>query len=103
MQPPYYAVIFTSKRKQYTDDYDKTAERMKELSTAQPGFLGITSARNEDGEGITVCYWERLEAIKNWKENAEHQEAQMMGKKEWYESYSLRVAKVEKEYSWETI
>src|SRR5258706_14031766 len=88
MQLPYYAVIFTSKKKQYADDYEQTAERMKELSATQPGFLGITSARNPDGEGVTVCYWDTLESIKNWKANNEHQYAQSMGKKEWYESYS---------------
>ena len=102
-KPPYYAVIFTSKKKQYADDYDQTAERMKELSKDQPGFLGISSARNADGNGITVCYWDSLEAIKNWKANNEHQYAQEMGKKEWYESYSIRIAKVEEEYSMEEL
>jgi heme-degrading monooxygenase HmoA len=99
MQLPYYAVIFTSKEKLDAVGYDETAARMAELTMAQPGFLGIDGARNADGNGITVCYWESLEAIKNWKENNEHQEAQLMGKKEWYESYTVRIAKVEKEYS----
>src|SRR5438045_3675288 len=81
---PYYAVIFTSKRKLYTEEYDTAAERMKELSAQQPGFLGISSARNTDGNGITVCYWESMEAIKNWKANNEHQYAQTMGKSQWY-------------------
>lgn len=72
---------------------------MFELTKEQPGFLGINSARDENGIGITVCYWESLEAIKNWKNHTEHQEAQMMGKKEWYEFYHLRIAKVEHEYS----
>ena len=103
MKPPYYAVIFTSKRKQYTDDYDATASRMNELTTQQPGFLGITSARNPEGIGITVCYWDSIEAIKNWKANTEHQYAQKRGKNEWYESYSVRIAKVEEEYSMEAI
>lgn len=67
MKPPYYAVIFTSKRKSYGDDYEETAERMKELTMQQPGFLGIDSARNADGLGITVCYWDSIEAIKSWK------------------------------------
>ena len=103
MKPPYFAVIFTSKRKLYTDDYDATAERMKELTAQQPGFLGIDSARNADGIGITVCYWDSIDAIKNWKANNEHQYAQSMGKKEWYESYSVRIAKVEMEYSMEEL
>ena len=80
MKPPYYAVIFTSKRKAHTTECEATADRMKELTTEQPGFLGIESARNADGIGITVCYWDSVEAIKNWKANNEHQYAQEMGK-----------------------
>jgi heme-degrading monooxygenase HmoA len=101
MTPPYYAVIFTSKQNPDTEGYDETGARMAELCFEQPGFLGITGARNDDGSGITVCYWESIEAIKNWKANNEHRYAQEMGKKEWYESYSVRIAKVEEEYSME--
>lgn len=103
MKPPYYAVIFTSKHKLYNDEYNETAKRMNELTAKQEGFLGIDSARNEDGSGITVCYWNSIEAIKNWKENTEHQSAQQMGMKEWYESYSVRIAEVTKEYSMEEV
>ena len=103
MTPPYYAVIFTSKHRQYSDEYDTMAKRMNELTAEQQGFLGIDSARNENGFGITVCYWDSIEAIKNWKTNNEHQYAQQMGKKEWYESYSVRIAKVEEEYSMEEL
>ena len=101
MKPPYYAVIFNSKKKEYSEGYEETAERMVELTREQPGFLGITSARNPDGSGITVCYWENMEALKAWKKNVEHKEAQKMGKASWYESYSLRIAKVEEEYHME--
>lgn len=103
MKLPYYAVVFTSKRKAYTDEYEAAADRMKELTAEQPGFLGIDSARNADGIGITVCYWDSIQAIKNWKQNNEHQYVQQMGKKEWYESYSVRIAKVEEEYSMEAV
>ena len=68
MPPPYYAVIFTSQR---TDvdavGYRQTAARMEELARQQPGFLGIESARGDDGAGITVSYWESSEAIAAWK------------------------------------
>ena len=103
MKPPYYAVIFTSKRKQYTDDYEETAERMVDLTMQQPGFLGIDSARNAEGLGITVCYWDSIEAIKNWKAHNEHQYAQRMGKESWYETYSVRIATVNEEYSMEAL
>ena len=69
---------------------------MVELAKQQPGFLGIESARNEIG--ITVSYWKDLESIRQWKQHAEHQLAQKMGKEKWYSHYKTRICKVEREY-----
>ena len=97
MKTPYYAVIFTSKRTNIQQEaYLEMAEKMEQLAKKQVGFLGVESARNEIG--ITVSYWESLEAIKNWKENWEHLEAQNKGKTDWYEWYKVRICKVEREY-----
>ena len=96
--PPYYAVIFTSRRRGAEAGYGSTAERMVELARTMPGFLGIESARGADGLGITVSYWESEEAIAYWKADAEHRVAQERGKTEWYEHYELRVARVERAY-----
>ncbi|MGF2686266.1 antibiotic biosynthesis monooxygenase family protein [Marinobacter sp. DUT-3] len=95
-KPPYYAVIFTSHRTDGDNGYAEMAERMAELAAEQPGFLGMESAR--ENLGITVSYWESLEAIRNWKMNAEHQEAQRIGRQQWYSSFRVRIAKVEREY-----
>ena len=97
-EPPYYAVIFTSLRTEGDRGYGKTAERMIELASQQPGFLGVETARGDDGLGITVSYWTSEEAIANWKANAEHRLAQEAGKKTWYADYRLRIAKVERAY-----
>lgn len=76
---PYYAVIFTSLRSGIDNGYKQTSERMMELAKQQRGFLGADSARGEIR--ITVSYWKDVEAIKNWKENAEHTIAREKGKK----------------------
>lgn len=96
--PPYFAVIFSSQRTEGDGGYGKMAARMMELAAQQPGFLGAESARGIDGFGITVSYWSSTEAISAWKANAEHLAAQAMGKREWYEHYELRIAKVERAY-----
>ena len=75
----------------------KFSERMVELASQQPGFLGAESARNE--VGITVSYWKDLESIRAWKANAEHLEAQRLGHAQWYSAFTTRVAKVERDYS----
>ena len=95
-QPPYYAVIFTSERTEGDQGYADMANRMVELAEQQPGFLGIESAR--DNVGITVSYWQSLEAIKDWKQQSEHQAAQSSGKELWYSHYRIRISKVEREY-----
>ena len=68
------------------------------LASLQPGFLGAESVRDADGVGITVSYWETLDAIRNWKRNEGHLVAQSKGKSDWYQQYRLRICKVEREY-----
>jgi heme-degrading monooxygenase HmoA len=96
--PPYYAVIFTSRRTESDQGYGSMADRMIELAAEQSGFLGVESARGPGGFDITVSYWESTQAIANWKANAEHRIAQETGKQVWYADYQLRVAKVERAY-----
>lgn len=93
---PYYAVIFTSTLTEKSEGYHEMAEKMEALAKKQEGFLGIDSSRNEIG--ITVSYWENLEAIKNWKQHSEHLIAQEKGKNQWYSWYNTRICKVEREY-----
>lgn len=98
-EPPYYAVIFTSILTEEDDGYSETADRMLELAKEQEGFLGVEGARNE--VGITVSYWQNLQAIKSWKENAEHSIVREKGRKEWYKVFKTRIAKVERDYEFE--
>jgi heme-degrading monooxygenase HmoA len=72
---------------------------MVELAKQQPGYLGIESARNEIG--ITVSYWESLDAIKRWKSNVDHQLAQKTGREKWYSQYKVRICRVERDYGFE--
>ena len=98
-KPPYYAVIFSSIRENDDETYNEMAIKMDELAKEQPGFLGFETVR--DILGISVSYWESLESIQKWKMNANHLEAQFKGKTEWYKNYTVRIAKVEREYSFE--
>ncbi|AZN43939.1 antibiotic biosynthesis monooxygenase [Paenibacillus albus] len=97
-EPPYYAVIFTSERTDGDNGYGTMADRMAELAAKQPGFLGVESARDSSGVGITVSYWESLEAIKNWKDNPLHLGAQNKGQTDWYKTYGVRISRVERDF-----
>ncbi len=96
-EPPFYAVIFSSQRSG-TDaaGYEAMARRMVELAADQPGFLGMESARDVQGFGITVSYWRDKEAIESWKHHAEHLQAQQTGRDRWYSSFSLHIARVDR-------
>lgn len=72
MNAHYYAVIFTSLRTEGNQGYAEAAEHMLALAREQPGFLGVESARGEDGLGITVSYWSDEAAILAWKQHPEH-------------------------------
>jgi len=93
---PYYAVIFTSTLTRNNEGYIEMAQKMVDLAKTQSGFLGIESAR--EAVGITVSYWESLEAIKAWKQNSEHLIAQQKGREQWYSWYNTKICKVEHEY-----
>jgi heme-degrading monooxygenase HmoA len=80
--PPYYAVIFSSQRREGDEGYAAMASAMFTLALQQPGCLGAESARGPDGVGITVAYFRDEAAIAAWKAN-----------------YELRVAHVERAYA----
>lgn len=98
-KPPYYAVIFTSLRTAGDNGYAEMAAQMDELAKEQTGYLGIEAARED--LGITVSYWKDLESIRRWHENGAHRTAQMKGYETWYQSFTVRICKVEKEYGFE--
>jgi heme-degrading monooxygenase HmoA len=95
-EPPYFAVIFTSQRNDGDRGYGAMAEKMVELASRQPGFLGVESVRDGDGFGITVSYWRSREDISAWRNHAEHAPAQEAGKRVWYADYELRVCEVQR-------
>ena len=101
-KPPYYAVIFSSRRNgQDEAGYGATAQRMVELVQQQPGFLGVESTRGSDGFGITVAYFDSEASILAWRQDAEHTAAREQGRRDWYDHFELRIAKVERAYGWD--
>jgi heme-degrading monooxygenase HmoA len=99
-QPPYFAVIFTSQRRETDPEgYAAMSRELEARARSQPGFLGIESVRDAAGIGITVSYWSSLEAIRLWRNDPVHRQAQELGQSTWYEGYSLRICRVER--AWE--
>jgi len=99
-EPPYVAVLFSSRRTPGDAGYAAAAERMASLARTQPGFLGLESARGADGFGITVSYWRSEADALAWKAHVEHLPVQARGRQGWYAGYELRVARVGRARSW---
>lgn len=100
-EPPYVAVIFTSQRRDGGEAYGRIAERMVALAETREGYLGHESLRDAEGFGITVSYWGDEAAALAWKADAEHREAQRLGRAEFYSAYTLRVATVTRQHCFE--
>jgi heme-degrading monooxygenase HmoA len=82
LEAPYYAVIFSTILTDNCEGYLEATKRMELLAKQQKGYLGIESARSEIG--ITVSYWQSLEAILAWKNNLEHTSVRSLGREMWY-------------------
>ncbi|MFF6999557.1 antibiotic biosynthesis monooxygenase family protein [Streptomyces sp. NPDC008313] len=100
-EPPYYAVVFTSVHGEDDEGYGETADRIEELVKEVPGYLGMDHAGTPGGLSITVGYFRDADALTEWRANAEHRAAQRRGRAQWYERYTLHVAKVERSHAYE--
>jgi hypothetical protein len=56
----------------------------------------VDSARGHDGLGITVSYWADEAAIAAWRDHAEHAPTRARGRDQWYESFAVHAARVER-------
>ncbi|MGW0754747.1 antibiotic biosynthesis monooxygenase family protein [Streptomyces sp. NPDC002587] len=97
-EPPYVMAVFSNVRSSDDSGYPETLARMQEIVAENPGFLGYESARTPGGLGITVAYFRDHESLAVWRGDLEHQAAMRQGRKDWYESYTLHVATVERSH-----
>lgn len=94
----YYTVAFSSWRREDDSDYDDMSSEMETLALQSPGCHDLKSMRDSRGLSITHSFWKDEESIRRWKNNVRHLEAQRKGRALWYESYRIRVARVERDY-----
>ncbi|MGV9454541.1 antibiotic biosynthesis monooxygenase family protein [Streptomyces sp. NPDC003635] len=97
-EPPYYVAVFSTVRSQDQSGYSETNARLEGLVKDIPGYLGMDSAQTPGGLGISVAYFRDADALTQWRTHSEHRAAQQRGRAEWYESYTLHVAKVERSH-----
>ena len=88
-------ILFRSRlTAQAGDDYARMADAMFEHAKTFPGFVDVKSFTAEDGERLTVVWWQDEETLKGWATDAKHRVAQHTGRDRWYEYYKMDVAQI---------
>lgn len=93
-----YAVIFKAEINKFDKSYAKMAMTLQQLAKEKYGCLEFISTTEEKQE-IAISYWESLDQINLWKQDAQHRSAQKLGMEKWYKSYHVQVVEVIREYS----
>ena len=67
-----------------------------------PGYISHFGIRHpETRAGVTVAYFDSLDAIDNWRNDAEHMDAKKLAKSDFYENYSVEITEVIDQYGWD--
>jgi heme-degrading monooxygenase HmoA len=68
--------------------------RIAEIAKSMPGYLTHKGYVAEDGERVSIHYWESEEQLRAFRDHPEHREIQKFGRDKLYEGYSLYVCEV---------
>ena len=96
-------VLFKTKMKPEAnlEEYNQCGERMYELVQQIPGFLSLSSYSEPDGAEVTIAYFASEQALDEWRTHSEHLIAQQKGRSDFYQSYSIQVCTVAREYEFD--
>jgi heme-degrading monooxygenase HmoA len=91
-------ILFRSKlTAEAGEDYTAMNNELESLVRQNPGFIDAKSFKAEDGERLTVVWWnDDKESLRAWRELPRHRAAQNTGRKKWYEYYKMEVATIER-------
>ncbi len=95
-----YAVVFVTQKSPDPEGYAGMLEKMLELARQQPGFVRVDTI-GDGSHGITISWWETLKDIDNWRRHPRHVEAKKRGRERWYQSYSVAICKVERQWQFQ--
>jgi heme-degrading monooxygenase HmoA len=79
---------------QARDDYSAMATEILERASTYPGFIAMKEFKADDGERLTVVWWENHELQAAWRRDERHLVAQRLGRERWYHDYHIEVAEV---------
>ncbi len=98
---PRYVVIFRARAAQLDPEYAALAASLRAKALSHFGcreFVALT----EGDEEIALSYWDALSDIEAWRQDAEHQMAQRLGRTRWYQHYAVEVTEIRRAYRHES-
>ena len=81
-------------------DYLSIAARLKPELERMDGFISIErfQSLSEQGKLLSLSFWRDEDAVKAWRNQAEHRKAQAKGRQSIFRDYRLRVVSVLRDY-----
>jgi heme-degrading monooxygenase HmoA len=79
------------------DDYSEMAAEMLATAKDMPGFVEFKSFKADDGERLSMVYWQDHETLAAWRNHPRHRIAQSTGRAKWYANFRMEVADVARE------
>jgi heme-degrading monooxygenase HmoA len=99
MQPAVGQIVTVFRSRLRADcppEYADRAAAMDELVRTMPGYVEHKSFHAEDGERVTIATFADRASQDAWRKQTEHRLAQQAGIREYYETFTVQVAVVEK-------
>ena len=96
-----YAVIFEVKPKPGRDqDYFATAQSLRSELEKIDGYISIERFQSltDETKLLSLSFWRDEEAVRQWRNFAEHREAQRKGRESIFRDYRIRVVSVARDY-----
>lgn len=81
-------------------DYLDIAARLKPELEKLDGFISVErfQSLSDDTKLLSLSYWRDEDAVRRWRNFAEHREAQAVGRDDIFRDYRIRVASVVRDY-----
>ena len=96
-----HAVIFEVQIKEgRRQDYLDLAAALRPELEKIDGFISVErfASLTTEGKLLSLSFWRDAEAVKRWREHAEHRAAQLKGRQEIFADYRIRVVEVVRDY-----
>jgi heme-degrading monooxygenase HmoA len=88
-------ILFRSKLTEIAgDDYAEMAAEMAAHARTFAGFIDMKAFKAEDGERLTVVWWQDEETLRAWSTDVRHREAKKLGRARWYQYYKIDIAQI---------